>query len=220
MPILHHLVQNKDVIYFLDDSYTLEDHNTYTFLTGKNAIGKSRLLRSIIIHCIKNSIFDRTVALSNTQYHKFPNYSDIQNINKNYINYLKLAFSDRNNSTTNEQYAYNSNLNFIYDFFIEHNIKTFDTEHTTLNLLKAFEYLIIKLSKNEKSYNSLRHVLAYLKFDEKIIFEITTSASLTDIKNIIKSYAINKIHKNSQFYDQLFLLQSCIFDIGKKESLH
>ncbi|MDC4325702.1 hypothetical protein NQ661_17575, partial [Acinetobacter baumannii] len=83
MPILEYLHQNKEDIFFVDNTNYLEDNdinqgnNITTIITGKNSVGKSRLLRAIIIECMKNDIFDRVIAISNTQYHKFPTYRDL-----------------------------------------------------------------------------------------------------------------------------------------------
>ena len=61
MPILYNLEQNKNFLKFIDDDFKLEDKNIYTFLVGKNSVGKSRLLRSIIIHALEENRFNQII---------------------------------------------------------------------------------------------------------------------------------------------------------------
>lgn len=132
MPILFNLEQNKNILKFIDSDFELQDKNVYTFLVGKNSVGKSRLLRSIIIHALEDNNFDRIIALSNTQYHKFPSYRDLPNKN-NTVNhkYIRLAFEARTpiysagydyrikrNNLTQRNYKY------LFNFFEKNDIKT------------------------------------------------------------------------------------------------
>lgn len=73
MSVLKRLEQNRRILEFIDSSHlNSKNNNTSTFLIGKNGSGKSRLLRSIIIHTLRNPDFQKILAISNTQYHKYP----------------------------------------------------------------------------------------------------------------------------------------------------
>ena len=118
MPILYNLEQNKNFLKFIDDDFKLEDKNIYTFLVGKNSVGKSRLLRSIIIHALEENRFNQIIALSNTQYHKFPAYHELPSkdicINSKYI---RLSFEART-PIFSSRYDYKKRNN-LYTIFLK-----------------------------------------------------------------------------------------------------
>lgn len=73
MAVLANLQQNSKFLSFVDYScLDSSNKNMTTFLIGKNGSGKSRLLRSIVIHSLKDPQFKKVLAISNTQYHKYP----------------------------------------------------------------------------------------------------------------------------------------------------
>ncbi len=59
MPIIYQLEQNKNILKFIDNDFELQNTNIFTFLVGKNSVGKSRLLRSLIIHALEEDKFDK-----------------------------------------------------------------------------------------------------------------------------------------------------------------
>ncbi|EXB30594.1 hypothetical protein J518_2610, partial [Acinetobacter baumannii 1419130] len=158
MPIIYQLEQNKNILKFIDNDFELQNTNIYTFLVGKNSVGKSRLLRSLIIHALEEDKFDKVLALSNTQYHKFPSYRDLPNKDEVSNNkYIRLAFEartpiysggydyrkKRNNFSKN-------NYQYLFNFFEENNIKFHKNLNMNLNFTQSFESFLIQFSFKEK----------------------------------------------------------------------
>jgi len=165
MPILYNLEQNKSFLKFIDDDFKLQDKNVYTFLVGKNSVGKSRLLRSIIIHALEENRFNQIIALSNTQYHKLPSYNELPSkdifINNKYI---RLAFEARTQMLPH-RYDYkkrnnyiNPQLEYIFNFFERYEIRFRRNLNTNLNFTQSIEEFIIK------SYLKEKIIIIYLLF--------------------------------------------------------
>lgn len=175
MPILYNLEQNKSFLKFIDDDFKLQDKNVYTFLVGKNSVGKSRLLRSIIIHALQENRFNQIIALSNTQYHKFPSYRELPTkdifINSKYI---RLAFEARTPIITS-RYDYkkinkyiNPKLEYIFNFFERYEIRFRRNLNTNFNFTQSIEEFITKSSLKEKNYYNLLTILDFLKLDHYV----------------------------------------------------
>ncbi len=198
MPVLYNLEQNKNFLKFIDDDFDLQDKNIYTFLVGKNSIGKSRLLRSIIIHSLEEDKFNQIIALSNTQYHKFPSYRDLpgkdQLINNKYI---RLAFEART-PIYSGGYDYRKKINIylnprfecLFKFFEKNEIRFHKNLNTSHNFTQSFESFIKNFSFKEKSYYNLLTILDFLKLDHYIKCNLLpiSGFSIDEIKEKIESY--------------------------------
>lgn len=174
MPILYSLQQNKDLLFFVDKENVFSEKNTTTIITGKNSVGKSRLLRSIIIDCLKKDKFERIIALSNTQYHKFPRYLEISSHGYRLNKYKRLAFESHPFTNESEKTEKTDLHNFIYNFFEKNKIAPFSSagNFTDLELLKCLQYFILNLSNHEKPFLALEKVLDFLGLDKFIKFDI------------------------------------------------
>ncbi|MDO5542569.1 MAG: ATP-binding protein [Acinetobacter sp.] len=174
MPILHSLEQNKSFLKFIDDDFELQDKNVYTFLVGKNSVGKSRLLRSLIIHALEENKFNKIIALSNTQYHKFPSYSALPR-KDDFINnkYIRLAFEARTpmysgNYDYRQKRNKHINLKYIFDFFEKNEIRFHRNLNSNLNFTQSIEAFITKSSLKDKTYYTLLTILDFLRLDHYV----------------------------------------------------
>ncbi|WP_348983666.1 hypothetical protein [Acinetobacter portensis] len=195
MPILYNLEQNKSFLKFIDDDFKLQDKNVYTFLVGKNSVGKSRLLRSIIIHALEENRFNQIIALSNTQYHKFPSYRELPNkdifINSKYI---RLAFEVRPPVLTSG-YDYkkrnnyiNPQLEYIFNFFERYEIRFRRNLNTNLNFIQSIEEFITKSSLKEKNYYNLLTILDFLKLDHYVKCTVLPIHGFITVENHLAYY--------------------------------
>ena len=176
MPIIYQLEQNKNILKFIDNDFELQTTNIFTFLVGKNSVGKSRLLRSLIIHALEEDKFDKVLALSNTQYHKFPSYRDLPNKEQISNNkYTRLAFEART-PIYSGGYDYRKKINnfskknyhYLFNFFEENNIKFHKNLNTNLNFTQSFESFLTQFSFKEKPYYNLLTILDFLKLDHYV----------------------------------------------------
>lgn len=197
MPILYNIEQNKSFLKFIDDDFKLQDRNVYTFLVGKNSIGKSRLLRSIIIHALEENRFNQIIALSNTQYHKFPSYHELPSKDL-YINskYIRLAFETRIQMLPS-RYDYkkrnnciNPQLEYIFNFFERYEIRFYRNLNTNLNLAQSIDEFITKYSLKEKHYHNLLTILDFLNLDHYVKCTLLPmhSFSINEIKEKIERH--------------------------------
>lgn len=217
MPILDYLHQNREDLHFIDNLTTLKDENVITIITGKNSVGKSRLLRSIIIDCLQNDTFKKVIAISNTQYHKFPSYREIQNKDFKTEKYTKLAFEAR---SFIQPFRYSENINlpfdsFIQEFLYKNNIRFSQNKfNTNLNFLMCMDFFIIKLSKNIKTRMILFNILRFLDLDTYIKIDFIATSTLRvkeNINKIIENHvAYNDIKKED--FDSLIKLKNSILN--------
>lgn len=102
MSILEYIEQNKRTLNFVDKSpLDSSNRNVWTFFIGKNGSGKSRLLRQIVMNGLETPKFQKVLAISNTQYHRFPMIWEIDNLET--INIKKYSCT-----------AYENNLSSLY----------------------------------------------------------------------------------------------------------
>lgn len=219
MPILYSLKQNKENLYFLDvdkETDLEKSNNITTIITGKNSVGKSRLLRSITIDCLKNDLFEKVIAISNTQYHKFPSYKEIStDIFKN-EKYVRLAFDIYplpNRPGINSKITNESIDTYLQNFLINNNLRVLPSRNSgNLNILKCLEYFVIKSSKNIRSSKNIKsfwvldEILKFLGLDKYLKFDIyrlyKQISNHNEIFNIIEeSINLNKnLNEEQLFY--------------------
>ncbi len=228
MPILFDLEQNKNILKFIDSDFELQDKNVYTFLVGKNSVGKSRLLRSIIIHALEDNNFDQIIALSNTQYHKFPSYRELPNKNDDVNNkYIRLAFEARTpiysagydyrikrNNLTQRNYQY------LSDFFEKNEIKNYKNLNTNLNFIQSFESFLTKFSFNEKNYYNLLTILDFLKLDHYVkcsLLPINTK-QINELKNKIEDHFQNSENISRKEFELFRELRDSLYDLKNLKS--
>ncbi|QNX86942.1 AAA family ATPase [Acinetobacter seifertii] len=216
MPILKYLHQNKEDIFFVDNINYLEDNdinqdnNITTIITGKNSVGKSRLLRGIIIECMKNDVFDKVIAISNTQYHKFPTYRDLSHIIFDNGKYIKLTFDPRGYiAGIGVDYQQNFDIDnspFIHKFLFENDIK-FNIRKfpASLNFMSAMDLFLIKNSKNVKTRYVLMEILKFLGLDEFVGISFFHSINSEDVERVLKTIE-NYLLINSFIEEEEFLL--------------
>ena len=220
MPILYNLEQNKNFLKFIDDDFKLEDKNIYTFLVGKNSVGKSRLLRSIIIHALEENRFNQIIALSNTQYHKFPAYHELPSKDI-FINskYTRLSFEART-PILSSRYDYerrnnyiNPQLEYILNFFKKYEIRFRRNLNTNLNFTQSIEAFITKSSLKEKNYYNLLTILDFLKLDHYV------KCTLIPIHGFSSDEISKKIEKYFQESTDISIEEFEIFR-NLRDSLH
>ena len=213
MPILYSLEQNKSFLKFIDDDFELQDKNIYTFLVGKNSVGKSRLLRSLIIHSLEEDKFNQIIALSNTQYHKFPSYDELPN-KGDFVNnkYIRLAFEART-PIYSGGYDYRKKRNkyidpqfeYIFDFFEKNEIRFHRKLNSNLNFTQSIESFIIKSSLKEKNYYNLLTILDFLKLDHYV------KCTLLPIAGFSINEIMEKIENHFQYSENISIEEFDIF---------
>lgn len=228
MPIIYQLEQNKNILKFIDNDFELQNTNIYTFLVGKNSVGKSRLLRSLIIHALEEDKFDKVLALSNTQYHKFPSYRDLPNKDEVSNNkYIRLAFEartpiysggydyrkKRNNFSKN-------NYQYLFNFFEENNIKFHKNLNMNLNFTQSFESFLIQFSFKEKPYYNLLTILDFLKLDHYVKCTILpiNSIKIDELNIKINNYFNNSKNISSEEYEMFRYLKDSLYDLKSLRS--
>lgn len=224
MPILEYLHQNKEDLYFVDDITPLENENITTIITGRNSVGKSRLLRSIIIDCLKNDKFNKVIAISNTQYHKFPSYTELLKKNFKKEKYTKLAFEAH---TLPRSLRHSENIelpcnSFIQKFLYENKISFQPNNfNTNLNFLMCMDFFIVKLSKNIKTRIILFNILEFLNLDIYIKIDFISMSRLRikeDINAIIENYVLHN-DINREDFESLIKLKNSILDFYNLRSV-
>ncbi|ENR4570444.1 ATP-binding protein [Acinetobacter baumannii] len=228
MPIIYQLEQNKNILKFIDNDFELQNTNIYTFLVGKNSVGKSRLLRSLIIHALEEDKFDKVLALSNTQYHKFPSYRDLPNKDEVSNNkYIRLAFEartpiysggydyrkKRNNFSKN-------NYQYLFNFFEENNIKFHKNLNMNLNFTQSFESFLIQFSFKEKPYYNLLTILDFLKLDHYVKCTILpiNSIKIDELNIKINNYFNSSKNISSEEYEMFRYLKDSLYDLKSLRS--
>ncbi|WP_044101600.1 ATP-binding protein [Acinetobacter pittii] len=228
MPIIYQLEQNKNILKFIDNDFELQNTNIYTFLVGKNSVGKSRLLRSLIIHALEEDKFDKVLALSNTQYHKFPSYRDLPNKDEVSNNkYIRLAFEartpiysggydyrkKRNNSSKN-------NYQYLFNFFEENNIKFHKNLNMNLNFTQSFESFLTQFSFKEKPYYNLLTILDFLKLDHYVKCTILpiNSIKIDELNIKINNHFNNSKNISSEEYEMFRYLKDSLYDLKSLRS--
>lgn len=228
MPIIYQLEQNKNILKFIDNDFELQNTNIYTFLVGKNSVGKSRLLRSLIIHALEEDKFDKVLALSNTQYHKFPSYRDLPNKDEVSNNkYIRLAFEartpiysggydyrkKRNNFSKN-------NYQYLFNFFEENNIKFHKNLNMNLNFTQSFESFLTQFSFKEKPYYNLLTILDFLKLDHYVKCTILpiNSIKIDELNIKINNHFNNSKNISSEEYEIFRYLKDSLYDLKSLRS--
>lgn len=241
MPVLKKLEQNRRVLEFIDSSYLNSNNNTSTFLIGKNGSGKSRLLRSIIIHTLKNPDFQKILAISNTQYHKYPYIWELDE--ENYLNiekYTCTAFENhsssikywnkrfRKNERTDIEKYHNVRINQdssilnpeIFDKFYKNEIRWYKTNEVPETFLNDFLYLDSILFNIDKIKNlsfKIIETLEFLGLDPYI--EIHTKI-VTLIENDFKKLIeILNFYSNKNYLKDINTLLSILKNINKFQKL-
>ena len=228
MPIIYQLEQNKNILKFIDNDFELQNTNIFTFLVGKNSVGKSRLLRSLIIHALEEDKFDKVLALSNTQYHKFPSYRDLPNKEQISNNkYTRLAFEART-PIYSGGYDYRKKINnfskknyhYLFNFFDENNIKFHKNLNTNLNFAQSFESFLTQFSFKEKPYYNLLTILDFLKLDHYVKCTIlpTNSFKTEDLNIKINNYFNNSKNITSEEYEIFRRLKDSLYDLKNLRS--
>lgn len=220
MPILYQLHQNKEILNFTSSEVSY-DQNTTTIITGKNSVGKSRLLRSIIIDCLQSDLFNNIIAISNTQYHKFPSYRDISNNRfSNTYKYKRLAFEARPSPIRySSEYYRRNNItlpydSFIHNFLYQENIRfLFKTTSTNLNFLECIDFFIEQLSENYEIKLTLLKILNFLSMDDFIRCEVShigLTKSFQEINKKIEEYLESEDNIEYTDLNNLLLLKESI----------
>ncbi|MCL5767855.1 ATP-binding protein [Acinetobacter sp. ANC5681] len=228
MPIIYQLEQNKNILKFIDNDFELQTTNIFTFLVGKNSVGKSRLLRSLIIHALEEDKFDKVLALSNTQYHKFPSYRDLPNKEQISNNkYTRLAFEART-PIYSGGYDYRKKINnfskknyhYLFNFFEENNIKFHKNLNTNLNFTQSFESFLTQFSFKEKPYYNLLTILDFLKLDHYVKCTILpiNSFKIEDLNIKINNHFTNSRNISSEEYEIFRCLKDSLYDLKSLRS--
>ncbi|MCL6236987.1 ATP-binding protein [Acinetobacter sp. ANC 5033] len=129
-----------------------ENSHTFTILTGKNGVGKSRLLVSLVSNHLSNSSSNlkKVIAVSNIKNDKFP----IQKGKFN--NYFYIGNNSNVNSYTNDRFFLFSNL--ISNTFLNYNSVNYTFEYLGFNSCITLDFQKIKTTLNEKNF-----ILKYLE---------------------------------------------------------
>lgn len=151
--ILNEFRFNNKKIVLSYDANILENH-TFTIVTGKNSVGKSRLLTRIINHYLRNNI---TTPISNNYPSKIISVTNIQNDkfpingNKNSIPYD--YFGRKNKYTFNNYDRYS----FIKSIIIKNNINSECIKSTFeyLNFNPSFRVIFEKNFRYTTTINAL-----------------------------------------------------------------
>lgn len=153
--------------------------NVFTVVIGKNSIGKSRLLGSIIRENLSEdfSINKKVIAITNTSYNKFPKNKE------SYSNYTKLLPFPTNESIGGYGIGSNSYFdNIIKDFLNYQKSKELKTKFKSniyMDVKKLTPKLLLKIKENSDfTYNKLAQVLNFLKLDNSLIIRLVVRKNI------------------------------------------
>lgn len=194
--------------------------NVFTVVIGKNSIGKSRLLGSIIRENLSEDFFinKKVIAITNTSYNKFPKNRE------NFINYTKLLPFPTNESIG----GYGVNINSYYDSIIENflnykksrELKTKFKSNIYMDVKKLTPKLLLKIKENSSfTYNKLAQVLNFLKLDNSLIIRLVIRKNILEkIKNLDGDHTdiikkLEEINSLEISLEELAYLDSTIIDL-------
>jgi ABC-type lipoprotein export system ATPase subunit len=194
--------------------------NVFTVVIGKNSIGKSRLLGSIIRENLSEDFFinKKVIAITNTSYNKFPKNRE------NFINYTKLLPFPTNESIS----GYGVNINSYYDSIIENflnyqksrELKTKFKSNIYMDVKKLTPKLLLKIKENSSfTYNKLAQVLNFLKLDNSLIIRLVIRKNILEkIKNLDGDHTdiikkLEEINSLEISLEELAYLDSTIIDL-------
>jgi ABC-type lipoprotein export system ATPase subunit len=242
MSVLKKLEQNRRVLEFIDSSHlNSQNNNTSTFLIGKNGSGKSRLLRSIIIHTLKNPDFHKILAISNTQYHKYPYIWELAK--EDYLNIEKYTCTAFENHSSwikyqNERFRedegkdidkyHNTRISQdssilnpeIFDKFYKNEIRWSrknQVNETFLNDFLHLDSIIFNIDQIKNLSFKIIETLEFLELDPYI--EIHTKINTlidTDLKKLIE---ILHFHSNENYLKDINILLSILENINKFQKI-
>jgi predicted ATPase len=194
--------------------------NVFTVVIGKNSIGKSRLLGSIIRENLSEdfSINKKVIAITNTSYNKFPKNKE------SYSNYTKLLPFPTNESIGGYGIGSNSYFdNIIKDFLNYQKSKELKTKFKSniyMDVKKLTPKLLLKIKENSGfTYNKLAQVLNFLKLDNSLIIRLVVRKNiLAKIKNLDEDNTdilikLEKINSLEISLEELAYLDSIIIDL-------
>lgn len=194
--------------------------NVFTVVIGKNSIGKSRLLGSIIRENLSEDFFinKKVIAITNTSYNKFPKNKE------NFINYTKLLPFPTNESIGGYGISINSYSDSVIENFLNYQkskeLKTKFKSNIYMDVKKLTPKLLLKIKENSNfTYNKLAQVLNFLKLDNSLIIRLVIRKSILEkIKNldednteIIKK--LEEINSLEISLEELAYLDSTIIDL-------
>lgn len=190
----------------LSKKTTISNDHTFTIITGKNAVGKSRLLTSIVTHYLRNSdshslfsevIPERIIAISNINNDKFPLKRD-KTEKYAYIGNKSIA---PHMGLRNEKYFIFKNLYTNLNLNSESLISTFSYLGFAPTIKFKFNIIITSFQMKNESFTYFEILQKYNKhFSDN--FEFFSKPFVEIIKLCNKDYNI-KFESNSFEYKQL-----------------
>lgn len=235
MSVLESITQNRRILKFVDKSVLdLSTHNVWTFFIGKNGSGKSRLLRHIVMHSLKETAFQKVLAISNTQYHRFPIIWEIDelndiNIEKYYctayedslssINYYTNRKNERKNSENYRTPEFNENSSIlepeVFDYVYRDLVRWYIQPVKPLLALNNFLFLdsiLFNIDKIRNYHLKIIEILNFIGLDSYI--ELHTKINIFD-DDIQKLIIELKNLKNRFYIKDIDFLISTINNINK-----
>lgn len=194
--------------------------NVFTVVIGKNSIGKSRLLGSIIRENLSEDLLinKKVIAITNTSYNKFPKNRE------NFINYTKLLPFPTNESIGGYGIGSNSYFDNIIEDFLNYQkskeLKTKFKSNIYMDVKKLTPKLLLKIKENSKfTYNKLAQVLNFLKLDNSLIIRLVVRKNILEkIKNLDEDNTeiirkLEEINSLEISLEKLAYLDSTIIDL-------
>jgi ABC-type cobalamin/Fe3+-siderophores transport system ATPase subunit len=194
--------------------------NVFTVVIGKNSIGKSRLLGSIIRDNLSEDflIKKKVIAITNTSYNKFPKNRE------NYINYTKLLPFPKSELIGGYGIGSKFNSDNIIEDFLNYQeskeLKTNFKSNIYMDVKKLTPKLLLKIKENSKfTYNKLAQVLNFLKLDNSLIIRLVVRKNILEKIKILNKYdtdiiiKLEKINSLEISLEELAYLDSIIIDL-------
>jgi len=176
MPFITQFTFDKREINILPHE-NFNDVNVFTIIIGKNSVGKSRLLGSIIDYTLKkeSSSSKKIIAISNTSYNKFPSYKD------NTSNYIKLLSVPHNGPIGYlfRQEQEDRNFEEFKKYIITNEVNKKIKPNTYLDVRRLIPKLLLKIKENSNfTYQNLAKVLIFLNLDNSLIIRLVVRKSI------------------------------------------
>lgn len=169
-----------------------EQTNVFTVIIGKNSVGKSRLLGSIINHTLVDNYLPKkkVIAISNTSYNKFPKLKDEMS---NYVKLLPLPTAESIMGFGIPQKFNEDKIEELLDYSSSNSINYKLKANIYMDVKRLLPKLLVKIKENsEFTYKNLAEVLNFLGLGNSLI-----------IRLIIRKNIFEKIKNNNKFNNEI-----------------
>lgn len=201
------------IVNFSKNTYHDSYEHSYTIITGKNAVGKSRLLEEIILRFlntydsywgdINNNLPKNIIAISNIRHDRFP-------LNKKkFPNYQYIGSKNISSSTVNDK-------NYIFKMLICNEEINLNSICSTFRYLDFDPDVKFKLTSTKPTYiNTDLRINLYLEVFEKYLYLFENKISSEMLDEIFKFIHSMKNFKNKENEHQ----ESILFKLSNKLNL-